>query len=51
MDSFLPKNNYILRNLNKVPEYLVIDDAYKMTLNSSVHSSNFESIRVDDKPE
>ena len=51
VDHFLPKNNYILANLKQVPEFLVVDDPYKIVTNSSMHSSNFESIGVDDRPE
>ena len=51
VDHFLPKNNYILANLKQVPEFLLVEDAYKIVTNSSQHSSNFESIGVDDRPE
>lgn len=51
VDQFLPENNYIIANLKHVPEFLTVDDPYKMVTNSSSQTSNFESIGVDDKPE
>ena len=34
-----------------MPEFITADDAYKVLSTSSLHSSNFEQVAVEDKAE
>lgn len=50
--SYLPQNNYNLRDPKmKVPEFISADDPYKVLNTSSLHSSNFEQVAVEEKAE
>ena len=39
---FLPKNGYNLKEMDKVPEFIHADDAYRVVNTSTLHGSNFD---------
>lgn len=51
INAYLPNNDFILSTKVHVPDYFTNDDPYKCLSTSSQHSSNFEQVNVEDKPD